>query len=91
MIQEQMRIGVISKAQLALLYFPDQTKENALRSLKRLILRHDSLNKALEKAGNYKACHILTPKEVDIICDYLGHPSVLAYQRSFDEKKNRGI
>jgi len=76
---EQMRMGAFSKAQLAMLFFPDQSKQSALRSFRRLIIRNKLLNEILEKNNEYKFSHILSPKLVGIIFEYLGNPYELAY------------
>lgn len=83
-----MSIGAISKAQLALLYFPDQSKVNALQLFRRLIRRDISLHNLLKEASYFNSSQILTPKQVDIICEHIGRPSDFAYQRSFDVKRN---
>ena len=77
----------ITKTQLALLYFPEQTKKVAMQSFRRLILRHESLNNFLQTRQDFRSCHILTPKLVEIIYQHLGNPSDFAYPRSFDEKR----
>ena len=66
---EQFIIKSYSKAELALLYFPD-----AVKHLMAWIKRCTPLYQELQQAGLQARAKTLTPKHVKIIVEYLGEP-----------------
>lgn len=81
---KEKKLGAVSKADLALLYFPNESKDAARQSLRRLMSRHPTLADELQKVHYCKNCHILSPIQANIICKCLGNPFQLVYQKSFD-------
>lgn len=63
-----------SKAQLAALYAPCLSERGALKRLQAWIDFNPRLARALERAGFRKRQKLLTPRQVDIIYQYLGEP-----------------
>ena len=71
----QLLAGIISKTELALLYFPNVNRESALKSFMSLVKSNPELMKRLEKETHYcKTVHRLTPRQVDLILEMLGNP-----------------
>lgn len=68
------RIRSYSKAELSMLYSPNQCITVALQILSRWIRYNTQLTEELEAAGYNKRRHTFTPKEVAIIVRYLGEP-----------------
>ncbi len=67
-------IRTYSKAELAMLYCPNQCVTLALSSLYRWMKLNTSLMAELQSVGYYKYRHSFTPLEVRIIVKYLGEP-----------------
>lgn len=64
-----------TKQELALLYFPDDSKRNAAHKLRTLIYRTPGLHQRLASETKFtKTQKILTPRQVRIILDTLGEP-----------------
>ena len=65
----------MTRRELALLYFPDKTLIEAVRSLRRWIEGCPQLMSALDELSMpYKKCRILSARQVRIIMEYLGDP-----------------
>ena len=65
----------MTRRELALLYFPDKTPIEAVRSLRRWIEGCPQLMSALDELSMpYKKCRILSARQVRIIMEYLGAP-----------------
>jgi|GEM_PF-26128 len=71
---EEKRQGIMSKTELALLYFPNVSPANALRSFMRLINSHPYLIGELKKTNYKKHNHVLTPRQISCIIQHLGEP-----------------
>ena len=69
MKQERFKIRAYGKSELALLYFPDSSKESAMRSLRRWLAINNRLRGIIGKKKRH-----FTPKEVRIIVEELGEP-----------------
>jgi hypothetical protein len=63
-----------TKTEIAMLYTKGVSPATAVRILRRWINNNEELKKALEQNNYKKHCHILTPKQVQIIFEYLGEP-----------------
>jgi len=62
--------------ELALLYFPDITPQSASSQLTRWIRRDPDLMDELIQAGYIKQQRMFTPRQLEILLDHLGYPSV---------------
>lgn len=72
---EQFTIKSYSKAELALLYFPDANSTHvAVKHLMAWIKRCTPLYQELQQAGLQARAKTLTPRHVKIIVEYLGEP-----------------
>ena len=71
---EQFKIRSYTKKELALLYFPDSTPQQAVRHLMQWIRRCDDLWKPLNESGYRKTDKSFTPRQVKAITDNLGEP-----------------
>lgn len=72
-----------SKTELAMMYFPELSKERALQAFRRLV-RRDPVLKYEKCFSNFCASHILSPKTVNLIFENLGEPQDFSNSRSFD-------
>lgn len=72
---EKFAIRSYSKAELAHLYNPTMTYECAMRTLRRWINRVPGLRDELDRSGYEQRQHVLSPRQVEIIVNYLGEPS----------------
>ena len=72
-----------SKAELAMMYFPDLSKERALQAFRRLIKRDPVLKNEIFTT-DFLSSHILTPKAIHLIYENLGDPQDLSNSRRFD-------
>jgi len=71
----QLLAGIISKTELALLYFPNVCRESALKSFMSLVKSNPELVKRLVKETHYrKTIHRFTPRQVDLVFEMLGKP-----------------
>ncbi len=70
----EFKVRTYGKSDLALLYNPGMCAREAMRTLKRWMLRNENLYKELLEVGYRKSCKILTPREVGVIIHYLGAP-----------------
>ena len=64
----------MNKTDLARQYFPDATPQSALRMLNRYMHRAVGLLDELARAFYRPDDRHLTPRQVQIICAYLGEP-----------------
>ena len=66
---------IVNRRSFALLYFPDKTPIEAVRSLRMWIAHCPDLVAALEEIGQpYKKTKPLTARQVRLIMHYLGDP-----------------
>lgn len=74
-VMKEFKIQAYTKAELAMLYFPDSlTSTTAVKHLMAWIRRNELLKKELQRLGYMKTARLLTPKEVAAIVYYLGEP-----------------
>ncbi|MDD4822703.1 MAG: DUF4248 domain-containing protein [Bacteroidales bacterium] len=71
---EPFRIRCYSKTELALLYTPNRRKEHVWRMMHNWITRCKPLHKALIESGMKPSTRILSPRQVQLIVEYLGEP-----------------
>lgn len=71
---EVFRPRTYKKSELAMLYFPNATKESASRNLRRWFMRCSMMMKELEAAGYDKNRQYLLKSEVKIVVKHLGEP-----------------
>lgn len=74
MEETTFRIRSYSKADLAMMYNPEQCVTVALKTLSRWIQANPDLKRELEAINYNKHRHSFTPKEVDAIVRYIGEP-----------------
>jgi hypothetical protein len=60
--------------ELALLYFPNSTKKSATTQLRRWIRRNGELQRTLNQMGFTERQRILTPRQVEVILQFVGEP-----------------
>jgi hypothetical protein len=72
-----------SKAEIAMMYFPELTKERALQAFRRLIKRDPVLKNEMYTA-DILSSHILSPKTIHMIYENLGEPQDFSNSRRFD-------
>lgn len=68
------KVRSYSKAELAMMYNPEQCVTVALKTLSRWIQANPNLKKELDAMYYNKYRRSFTPKEVDVIVRYLGEP-----------------
>jgi Fic family protein len=61
-------------AELALLYFPNSTKKSATSQLRRWIRRNGELRNTLAQIGFAERQRILTPRQVEVVVQFVGEP-----------------
>jgi len=66
--------GVITKNQLAQLYFPERSIASARRKINYWIRHNQELTECLAKTGYSPRNLVLTPAQVNLIMRYLGEP-----------------
>lgn len=69
MKQERFKIRAYGKSELALLYFPDSSKDSAMKRLRSWFRINPRLAPLLSSRGSS-----FTPKQVRLIVDELGEP-----------------
>ena len=74
----------MNKQELALQYFPDATSATAVRHLTRWIARCHPLVEALTGTGYQSRNRTFTWKQVTLIRQYLGEPSIIRKTKCFD-------
>lgn len=68
-------VGMLSKAELAMRYFPDTINKSVARHhLMQWITRNPELWLRLQSLGYRKGCQFFSPRMVACIYDYLGEP-----------------
>lgn len=72
--EENFPIRMYRKQELAMLYFPDCSKEAASKNLRRWIKRCTPLTEELNKNGYHKQHNFFLKHEVALIVAYLGEP-----------------
>lgn len=72
--EERFRPRLYKKSELAMMYFPNATKESASRSFRRWLTRCKMMMKELDDAGYDKNRQYLLKPEVEIIVKHLGEP-----------------
>lgn len=68
----KQRVKMISKQKLAMLYFPEKTRRNALDTLNRWMNNCHGLREQLEKLGYKPKNRMLTKRQVEVIYEFLG-------------------
>lgn len=71
---EEFKVRTYKKSELALMYFPNSTKEAASRSFRRWLTRSSAMMNELDNVGYDKNRQYLLKTEVEIIVKYLGEP-----------------
>lgn len=71
---EEFKVRTYKKSELALMYFPNSTKEAASRSFRRWLTRSTAMMNELGNVGYDKNRQYLLKTEVEIIVKYLGEP-----------------
>ena len=71
---EPFHIRIYRKQELAMMYFPDVSKESACRNLRRWIQHCKDLYSRLEEIGYDKHRQFYLKREVRLIIEYLGEP-----------------
>jgi len=69
-----MKMKVMGKGELAGMYMPKATVAVARAYLISWIKNNEQLKKELEEAGYTSRAKLLTPKQIEIIFNYLGEP-----------------
>lgn len=67
-------IKAYGKSELAQLYNPRMGVRSALRTLSVWIKRNEMLHGRLQETGLVPCCKIYTPRQVELIVEYLGEP-----------------
>ena len=72
--EEPFVLRIYRKQELAMMYFPDLSKESAGRNLRRWIKHCSALYNALLESGYDKNRKFYLRREVELIVNYLGLP-----------------
>ncbi|MBM6884002.1 DUF4248 domain-containing protein [Bacteroides caecigallinarum] len=72
--EQAFRLRTYKKNELAMMYFPDVTKDAASRNFRRWIRQCPSMMKELEAMGYDKNRQYLLKAEVEVIVKHLGEP-----------------
>ena len=72
--EEPFHLHAYRKNELAMLYFPDSSKESAGRNLRRWIKNCTELYQRLTESGFDKNRKFYLRREVELIIEYLGLP-----------------
>lgn len=71
----EFKVRAYGKSELAWLYFPTaNSAHTAVNHLMAWVRRNPDLVNGLHKLGHRKSAKFFTPKEVDLIIEYLGEP-----------------
>ena len=70
----QFKIRSYGYGELALLYFPNSTKKSASVQFRRWIQVNLALKNKLETFGYISGQKLLTPKQVEVIIQFIGEP-----------------
>ena len=72
---ENFKIKSYGKSELAMLYFPQcATTEGAMSNLNFWIKHNERLREELRKCGMPRMAKSYSPREVELIVEYLGEP-----------------
>lgn len=74
-MEKGFKIRSYGYAELAQIYFPSVTKKSASVQLRRWIVRNRKLAASLEEAGFHPGQRLMTPKQVELLVDFLGNPN----------------
>ena len=74
MQEEKFKVRALGFGELAQLYFPNISKKSASIQLSRWLKINVELNKNLSVYGFKNGQKLLTPKQVELIVNYLGEP-----------------
>ena len=69
-----MDIVAMNKMELESMYAPELTPHAAVNRLMRWVAYHPKLTDELRKTGYRKMSKLLSPKQVELIVEYLGEP-----------------
>lgn len=72
--EHPFQLHAYRKQDLAMMYFPDESKDGATRSLRRWIVQCPELLDQLMVEGYNKRLRFYTRREVELIIEYLGLP-----------------
>lgn len=67
-------MNVKPTVELAMEYFPDCSKEYARRMFTKMIRKNKDLSKLLEQTYYRPGTRFLTPRQQELIIEYLGEP-----------------
>lgn len=73
-MEESFKIRTYSFNELALIYFPYATRENATRQLRKWITSNKTLETKLQELGFKNRIKLLTPAQVKLVVEMLGEP-----------------
>lgn len=69
-----MKIQALHLKEIAGIYFPNSTPRSANTQIKRWFMYNKALMKALSDAGYVNGQRVFTPKQVQLVFEYLGEP-----------------
>lgn len=67
-------MNTLSIKEISLLYFPNSTPKSAASQFKRWLRYNKKLWAELAEAGYWNGQRLLTPRQVEIVFQYLGEP-----------------
>ena len=73
-MEKEFEIRTYGFGELARLYLPNIKPESASKRLRAWIKKNQKLNELLNQLGYEKSDKVLTPKMVDLIIIWIGHP-----------------
>ena len=73
-MQSTFKLRSYGYSELAQLYFPHITKKSASVQLRRWLILNKKLNASLEETGFVPGQKLLTPKQVQLVLEFLGEP-----------------
>lgn len=73
-MKDKFKIRSYGYGELALLYFPNNSKRSASTQLGTWIRMNEKLKSDLKNAGFFPGKKILTPKQVELIVSAIGEP-----------------
>ncbi len=74
MQQDDLLNSMVSKRELAMLYFPEAKPRSAESHLMKWVNRCPQLKEALSRTGYTPRARLFTPRQLRIILHYLGDP-----------------
>lgn len=72
--EEEFKLRTYKKSELAMMYFPNVSKEAASRNFRRWMTRCSMMMKELDAMGYDKNRQYLLKPEVEVIVKHLGEP-----------------